>query len=269
MSVLVDIPRGMGREVCRWDASETAPETRAIPATLRQAYTGTGALDAASIQCTQYQSTAQARTVAVPAHVACIVRQLMGLSAPATDDDSGTMVPPSPAIRREGAHLTNTSAHKVCMGHSYGWMMQHDLPERRKDTWIAYGPNPFISTAVHHHGLVYNKDTRIALQNWRVGFILGPFGSPHEASRCCHEWVDHTRGKKSKTTRGIYLAQRHGVPFYWDKIQPPRGVLPYLRDHGPAPMKRAITDYLVYPTSSEETYDSDGGDIDDSRELDK
>jgi len=123
----------------------------------------------------------------------------------------------------------------IFTGIYYVFLMSHSLKGMKKNTNITYGTNPILTLLLHNSNKNYDKETSAAAPFWELDIVMGPFLFLKKAIECCDEWVNGTRGKKSKRNRAInILSSKYNVPIYSSQIKLPYSLHDYL-NHIDAP----------------------------------
>jgi hypothetical protein len=114
--------------------------------------------------------------------------------------------------------------NRVFQGEYYAFLMTHALQGKKTNTHIGHSTNPIME--IHRRNTRQGSDssTNACAPHWRAEVFLGPFHCVQKVIRCCVDWVEGTRGKKSKCTKARILARAYNVNIYaHDVPAPPLG----------------------------------------------
>ncbi len=144
--------------------------------------------------------------------------------------------PPEPAVpdaavceRESGVmvisgRLLAQLENRVFHGDYYAFLMTHALQGKKTNTHIGHSTNPIME--IHRRNTRQGSDssTNACAPHWRAEVFMGPFHCLQKVIRCCEDWVDGTRGKKSKCAKARILARIYNVQIYaHDVPAPPLG----------------------------------------------
>jgi len=122
---------------------------------------------------------------------------------------------------------------KPFTGRHYAFLMTHPLYGKKTSANVAYSTNPMYDVHLHNTLAINDRTTSAAAPYWILDIVLGPFISAELAIECTREWVSHTRGKKSKRKKAVFLSQIYGVPMYSIATKPTVSLQEYLRENAP------------------------------------
>jgi hypothetical protein len=136
--------------------------------------------------------------------------------------------------------------NEIYTGDWFAFLMIHTLEGKKKSTVIGSSKNPIWTVHVHNKGLIYNKDTRMAMGHWRLAVVLGPFLCKVICDQCCADWLVKTRGVASKIAKGSVLMTKYNVDMYCDKENTPVGLEDFLDKYAPANYKNFYSNFMTY-----------------------
>ena len=114
-------------------------------------------------------------------------------------------------------------------GTYYAFLMSHTVRFKKKDTNIGVSRYPIFSVIAHNNQartpeqsnpsvlqfpIIFDKDTAAAAPFWRLNTTIGTFFTRLAAEKCCHEWVQKTRGTTSKQDKAPVLAKKLHKSLY-------------------------------------------------------
>lgn len=123
--------------------------------------------------------------------------------------------------------------NELYTGVYYTFLMTHTLHRRKTSANNGYSTNPMLDVALHNKQMMNDRTTNAAAPWWVLDVVLGPFSCKGKAMRCNEEWVDGTRGKKSKRKKALFLMKIYDVNLYSRAVRPKIKCLDHLKNNAP------------------------------------